>query len=98
VSSLSNRSPGVPEDDLPNEVAFTLHRPKLAITSVWASGFCANHLERLGIPFCLPVATLLFGLGSTAAAMVQGVVQLVRHEIGGLPAHLQYLLIDAIPP
>jgi hypothetical protein len=66
--------------------------------AVRSYAFCANDLEKLGIPFCLPVATLLLGLGSTAAAIVQGVIQLVRHEIGRLPAHLQYLLIDAIPP
>jgi hypothetical protein len=45
----------------------------------------------------LPVATLLMGLGSTGAAIAHRLIMQVRREIGRLPAHLQYLLIDASP-
>jgi hypothetical protein len=59
--------------------------------------FSLSDLNKRGLRFFLPVATLVLGLGSTGSAVAHQLVRAMLREIGRLPEQFQYMLLDASP-
>lgn len=58
------------------------------------SGFCLSDLERNGYQHQQDMCTVMLGLGSTGALIVDGVARKVLTELGQLPRSFDYLTID----
>ncbi len=62
-----------------------------------SSGFVSDAYdepEPLGFALRMEMPALLYGLGTTGARMMSGVVDLVHRELGRLPASMNYLALD----